>query len=390
MPIYHRMGELPRKRHTAFRKPEGEGVYSEHLLGNLGFTGPSSLLYHVHPPTAVRAVEAIPDAGRPLEAATGDGAIRHRHLRTSALPNGGSPTLGRVPLLFNADVTVAAARPDASDEHFYRNGAADEYVFVAEGAGVLESELGDLPFGAGDQLIIPRGVLVRWLLSPGAGPARMLVMESAGFLRWPTRYRGQHGQLLEGAPFSERDIRRPGALQTRDERGDYEVLVRHRDGLQRMVLDHHPLDVVGWDGFYYPWAFNIHDFEPITGTIHQPPPIHQLLQADALVVCNFCPRPYDFHPESVPAPYYHSNVMTDEVLYYASSEFMSRKGIEYGSITLHPDGFPHGPQPGRYEASIGKERTDELAVMIDTFRPLSVSRQAAEVEDPDYFKSWIE
>ena len=384
MPIYHRLGQLPRKRHIAHRRADG-GVYHEHLMGNHGFTGPSSLLYHLRPPTQVKSVELL----RPVALeADPEGVPRCRHLRTARIPDGGSPTLDRTPLLFNSDVVLALAAPDRQDEHFYRNGMADEYVYVATGSGVLESTFGELPFSQGDQLIIPRGILHRYRLDPN--PARLLLLESRSSIRWPRRYHNDQGQLLEGAPFSERDIRRPAGLLLNDEQGEFEVIVRQPQGLTRMVLAHHPFDVVGWDGYYYPWALNIHDFEPITGTIHQPPPIHQALQGDAFVICNFCPRPYDFHPEAVPAPYNHSNVMTDEVLFYASSEFMSRKGIEFGSITLHPDGMPHGPHPGRYEASIGQPHTDELAVMIDTFKPLSVARPALAIEDRDYLTSWLE
>ncbi len=384
MPLYHRMGSVPPKRHVAHRK-EGGGIHHEELIGNLGFTGPSSLLYHLRRPTAVKRVEALaplvyePDPERTLKL---------RHFRTARCAAGGSATLDRVPLLFNGDAAILFATPDRSDEHFFRNGMGDEYVYVAEGEGVLESPFGDLPFGPGDQLILHRGILHRYRLSSPS--ARLLIVESAGYLRWPRRYRNEFGQLLEGAPFSERDIRRPAALRTHDEVGEFELIVKQHQGLTRVVVAHHPFDLVGWDGYYYPWAFSIHDFEPITGTIHQPPPIHQFLEGDGFVLCNFCPRPFDFHPDAVPAPYNHSNVMSDEVLFYASSEFMSRKGIEYGSITLHPDGLPHGPHPGRYEASIGAERTDELAVMIDTFRPLRVARQALEVEDPDYHRSWVE
>ena len=384
MPIYHRLGTLPPKRHTAHRQPDGS-LYHEQLMGNFGFQGPSSLLYHLRPPTSVRAVEPVRPL--PIEGEPED-FLRMRHLRTGEVPVGGCATLDRVPLLFNAEVTVAVARPDTDDPHFFRNGEADEYVFVAEGKGVVETSFGELLFGAGDQLVIPRGILQRYRLKEG--PLRLLVVESRGFVRWPSRYTNDFGQLLEGAPFSERDIRRPSQLRTYDETGDAEILVKQRGGLTRMVLDHHPFDVVGWDGYYYPWAFNIHDFEPITGAIHQPPPIHQLLQSDGWVLCNFCPRPYDFHPEAIPAPYNHSNVMTDEVLFYASNEFMSRKGIAYGSLTLHPDGAPHGPHPGRYEASIGQARTEELAVMIDTFRPLKVTTQASKLEDPGYGQSWLD
>jgi len=385
MPIYHTLGTIPRKRHVAFRTPTGELLH-EHLMGNQGFQGQSSLLYHLRPPTALESVEPLkPIALQEAEPST----PRPRHLRTSALPTGGSPTLDRTPLLFNEDVALWSVRPDKQDDHFYRNGIADELVYVAEGEGELESPFGTLPIVAGDQLVLHRGVVHRYRLKSNV-PARLLVVESRSYLRFPDRYRSELGQLLEGAPFSERDIKRPTKLVTRDAVGDHAVVVRQERALTRMVMAHHPCDVVGWDGYYYPWAFNIHDFEPITGTIHQPPPIHQVFQGDRHVVCNFCPRPYDFHPDAVPAPYNHSNVMTDEVLYYASSEFMSRKGIEFGSITLHPDGLPHGPQPGRYEASIGVPRTEELAVMIDAFRPLRVTREAAGVEDGDYLRSWVD
>lgn len=386
MPIYHTLGQIPRKRHTAMRKPDG-GVYNEQLMGNKGFTGPSALLYHIHPPTAVKSVQPIADLR--LEADTDERALKHRHLRTSQLKPAGKPITGRVPLVFNADIAMYFAQPEEAEERFYRNAMGDEVVYVSEGSGVLESQFGDLPYKQGDYLVIHRGILHRFRMDAGVAH-KLLVMESRGYIRFPKRYVNEVGQLVEGAPFSERDMRRPAELRTYDERGDFPVLVKQYDSLHEVVLDHHPLDVVGWDGYYYPWAFNIHDFEPITGTIHQPPPIHQTFQGDGFVICSFCPRPYDFHPDAIPAPYNHSNVMSDEVLYYASAEFMSRKGIEYGSITLHPDGIPHGPHPGRYEASMGQKKTDELAVMMDSFRPLKVARQAASIEDKDYFTSWIE
>jgi len=384
MPIYHHLGKTPPKRHVAFRQ-EGGGLYHEQLMGNFGFTGPASLLYHLRRPTAVKQVEPM---GTLEYEADAERTVKLRHFRSGRLGQGGSPTLDRVPLVFNNDVAMLVASPDREDEHFYRNGMGDEYVYVAEGEGVLQSQFGDLPFTAGDQLVIHRGILHRYRLT--GETLRLLIVESKGYIRWPKRYRNEWGQLMEGAPFSERDIRRPEALVTHDEVGEFELVVKQHGGLTRVVLDHHPFDLVGWDGYYYPWAFSIHDFEPITGTIHQPPPIHQFVEGDGWVLCNFCPRPFDFHPEAIPAPYNHSNVMSDEVLYYASSEFMSRKGIEYGSITLHPDGLPHGPHPGRYEASMGVERTEELAVMLDTFRPLRVARQALEVEDTDYHRSWLE
>jgi len=386
MPIYHTLGEVPRKRHTAFRKPDG-GIYAEQLMGHEGFTGTSALLYHVYPPTTVKSVQRVRELAYQADP---DATLRHRHFRTAQLTAGGSPTLDRVPLLFNADVAMLFSQPDEQDAHFYRNAQADELVYVSDGRGVLETQFGDLAYGPGDYLVIHRGIMHRYRLDPAAGPTRLLIMEGRGHVRWPKRYRNEFGQLIEGAPYSERDIRRPSELRTHDERGDFRILVKQYDGLNELILDHHPFDVVGWDGYFYPWAFNIHDFEPIVGRVHQPPPVHQTFQGDGFVVCSFCPRPYDFDPNAVPAPYNHSNVDSDEVLYYASSEFMSRKGIEYGSITHHPDGIPHGPHPGRAEASIGAKYTEELAVMMDTFRPLKVALPALAVEDPDYHKSWID
>ncbi len=386
MPMYHTLGRIPRKRHIAFRKPGG-GIYAEELMGHEGFTGTSSLLYHVYPPTAVKEVRRVCEVRYEAEE---DRTLRHRHFRTSQFKGGGSPTLDRAPLLFNRDVAMLYAEPDRDDEHVYRNGQGDEIVYVSAGGGVLETALGDLPFGEGDYLVIHRGILHRYRLDAGAGPAKFLVIESRGHVRTPKRYRNEFGQLKEGAPFSERDIRRPGTLRPHDEKGDFRVVVKQHNGLNEFVLDHHPFDVVGWDGCFYPWAFNIRDFEPIVGRVHQPPPVHQTFEGDGFVVCSFCPRPYDFHPEAVPAPYNHSNIDSDEVLYYASSEFMSRRGIEYGSITLHPDGIPHGPHPGRAEASIGAKATNELAVMMDSFRPLHVARPALAIEDRHYYRSWLD
>jgi homogentisate 1,2-dioxygenase len=384
LPIYHTLGKLPRKRHLAFRKPDG-GLYAEQLMGNEGFTGPASLLYHIHPPTTVLAVRRLSELVWERDP---DRTLRHRHFLTARLPEGGSPTLDRTLLLFNRDIALLFARPDRVDGHFYRNAQADEVVYVGEGSGVLETQFGDLPYRQGDYLVIPRGILHRYHLA--AEPHRLLVFESRGYVRTPRRYRNEYGQIVEGAPYSERDFRRPQELKTHDVRGEFRVVIKQYDGLNEYILDHHPCDVVGWDGMFYPWAFNIEDFEPIVGKVHQPPPVHQTFQGDGFVICSFCPRPYDFHPEAVPAPYNHSNVDSDEVLYYASSEFMSRKGIEYGSITHHPDGIPHGPHPGRAEASIGAKATNELAVMMDSFRPLHVAKSALPIEDPKYFRSWVE
>jgi homogentisate 1,2-dioxygenase len=384
MPIYHRLGQVPRKRHTAFRKPDGS-LYPEELVGNKGFVGPSSLLYHLHQPTHVKSVRRVRDLSWEVDP---ERQFRHRHFRTHQLASGGSITLDRVPMLFNGDVAMLFVQPEREDDFFYRNAQGDEIVYVGDGAGVLETQLGDLPFGPGDYLVVPRGIVHRYRIT--TTPMRCLVIESTGYVRTPRRYRNEHGQLLESAPYSERDIRRPEAIETIAERGDFRILVKKENRLHEVVVEWHPFDTVGWDGYYYPWAFNIHDFEPRVGRVHLPPPTHQTFEGDGFVVCSFCPRPYDFDPDAIPAPYNHSNVMSDEVIYYASSDFMSRKGIEYGSITLHPDGVPHGPHPGRTEASIGAKRTDELAVMLDTHRPLHVSKQALMIEDGDYYRSWIE
>jgi homogentisate 1,2-dioxygenase len=384
MPIYHSLGTTPRKRHVAFRQPSGR-LYTEELVGNMGFTGPASLIYHVHQPTQVLRVEPV----KALEwVADEETTFRNRHFRTARLAPTRSATADRIPLLFNKDVALSFVQPTEDDESFYRNAQGDEIVYVSDGAGVLESPLGRLVFGKGDYLVVPRGIVHRCRFTER--PARLLVIESTGFVRTPRRYRNEFGQLTESAPFSERDIRRPGDLETIDRKGEFPIVVKRNGRLTRVVVDHHPFDVVGWDGYYYPWAFNINDFEPRVGRVHLPPPVHQTFEGDGFVVCSFCPRPYDFDPNAVPVPYVHENVMSDEVLYYATSEFMSRKGIEYGSVTLHPDGVAHGPHPGRTEASLGAKETNELAVMVDTFRPLRVATEALAIEDPDYYRSWIE
>ena len=384
MPIYCQLGEIPSKRHKIFRMPSGQ-LYAEELVGNMGFVGPSSLLYHVQRPTAVRAVNTLKHIDwRPADPEP----LKHRHFRTRQMDKTGDAITERVPLLFNNDVSMEIVRPADPTSSFYRNAQGDEIVFISEGEGVLESAFGSIFFGAGDYLVIPRGITHRYQFS--SEKRTLLVIESAGYVRTPKRYRNEFGQLTESSPYSERDIRGPQNLETHDESGEFKLIVKKANTLTEMVLAYHPFDVVGWDGFYYPWAINIRNFEPRVGRFHLPPPTHQTLEGDGFVVCSFCPRPYDFDPEAVPAPYSHSNVMSDEVLYYANSEFMSRKGIEYGSVTLHPDGLAHGPQPGRTEASLGQKETNELAVMVDTFRGLQVSREATEVEDRNYYLSWLE
>src|SRR4051794_73488 len=384
MPVYRQLGEIPSKRHKVFRTTSGS-LYAEELMGTMGFSGPSSLLYHFGRPTAVRAVRTI----KQIEwKAAGPEPLKHRHFRTAQLTRSGDAIVDRTPLLFNSDISLEMVRPSGQTSDFYRNAQGDEIVFVSEGEGVLQSPLGHIPFAAGDYLVIPRGILHRYHFS--SENRLLLVIESAGYVRTPKRYRNEYGQLTESSPYSERDIRGPQELETHDEQGEFKLIVKKANALTEMVLAYHPFDVVGWDGFYYPWAINIHNFEPRVGRFHLPPPTHQTFEGDGFVVCSFCPRPYDFDPEAVPAPYSHSNVMSDEVLYYANSEFMSRKGIEYGSVTLHPDGLTHGPQPGRTEASIGQKETNELAVMMDTFRGLHVCKAATAMEDPDYYLSWLD
>jgi homogentisate 1,2-dioxygenase len=386
MPFYHTLGKIPKKRHIAFRKPDG-GIYAEELMGHEGFTGTSSLLYHIHPPTTVKSVRRVKEMKLEEDP---DQTLHHRHFLTSRARKGGSAILDRIPIMFNPDISMHYVEPDKVDDFFYRNAQADELIYVSQGSGVLDTIYGELPFSSGDYLIIHRGILHRYRFATEGETPKLLIFESRGHIRPPKRYRNEFGQLIEGAPYSERDIRRPTFVEPHDQMGDFPLLVKQYDGINEIVLDHHPFDVVGWDGYFYPWAFSIHDFEPIVGRVHQPPPVHQTFQGDGFVVCSFCPRPYDFHPEAIPAPYNHSNVDSDEILYYASSEFMSRKGIEFGSITHHPDGIPHGPHPGRAEASIGAKYTDELAVMMDSFRPMKIAKQALAFEDKNYHKSWLD
>jgi len=359
-------------------------MYYEHLMGNKGFTGPSSLMYHLRTPTEV--LEQRPAGQCLLEAASLED-LRHHHFATGALECGPSVVHDRIPLLFNEDVALFIARPDPSREPLFRNGSADELIFIAKGEGILHSMLGDLPFHEGDYVVIPRGIVHQWEFATDDN--YLLIMESQGAVRTPGNYRNEFGQLLEGAPYNERDLRLPEKLVTRDEEGEFPVLTKHRQKYTEYILTHHPFDVAGWDGFYYPWILNINDFEPKVASYHLPPPVHQTFEGDGFVICSFCPRPFDYGKDAVPAPYLHSNVWTDEVLFYASEEFMSRKGVSFGSITLHPDGLPHGPQPGRMEASIGKKWTDELAVMLDTFAPLAISKAALAIEDKEYHRSWL-
>lgn len=382
MPFYVSRGRIPHKRHTQFRRPDGE-LYKEEVFGTKGFSGVQSILYHVHPPTAVRSVEGAQPVTVEAEP---EGPLSHRHFRTKGLKPAGHPIEDRQYLLGNEDVQLAVGVATSSMEYLYKNADADELLFIHEGTGVLRSMFGNLPFHEGDYLVIPAGTIYQLELD---GPVRYLLIESPSPIEIPRRYRNEYGQMLEHAPFCERDFRVPEHADVMDTTGNHEIRIKARGALTTMTLAHHPFDVVGWDGYVYPYAFNIEDFEPITGRVHQPPPVHQTFAGQGFVVCSFVPRLFDYHPEAIPAPYNHSNVDSDEVLYYVRGNFMSRKGIEVGSITLHPSGIPHGPHPGTAEASIGKPGTEELAVMMDTFRPLKVMKTARDVEDTNYMYSWL-
>ena len=384
MSYYYRLGEMPHKRHTQFRQPDGS-LYHEEVMGIHGFSGIQSILYHLRPPTRVRRVAQERKVDIPYEEA---GPLRHRHFRTAPIPAGGNAVEGRVPLMGNGDVVLYSARPAEAMPFWYKFAHGDEVIFIHDGSGVLESQYGLLRYGPGDYLVIPTGVI--WRLLPDEDvEQRMFVVEAYGHVEPPKRYLNRYGQFLEHSPYCERDIRPPEELVTHDEEGEFEVRVKARGVVTRFIYGHHPLDVVGWDGHLWPFAFNIKDFEPITGRIHQPPPVHQTFDGPGFVLCSFVPRLFDYHPQSIPAPYNHSNVDSDEVLYYVEGDFMSRKGIERGSITVHPNGIPHGPHPGRYEGSIGAEKTEEYAVMVDTFRPLRVAKPLQEYEDDDYVYSWL-
>ncbi len=382
MPIYVCNGRVPGRRHVMFRAPDGAPYYEEHI-SRLGFSDIYSNAYHVHMPTRVEKVGDL----MPVTLERSGQAHRHRHMKTFDLPARGDWVSGRRPLLFNSDVILATASPLAgAPEYFYKNATCDEVLFVHRGSGCYESMFGRLDFGPGDYVVIPRGVIGRMRFDEGEN--RLFVMESFGPVDWPSSFRNQYGQLLEDAPYCERDIRVPVFEDPVDETGEFPIRIRLHEGLQDYTWGHHPFDLVGYDGYYYPWVFNIRDYMPKVGQVHLPPPAHLTFTGPGYVLCSFCPRPFDFDENAVPIPYAHSNVDSDEVLYYVEGNFMSRKGIEVGSITLHPYGIPHGPQPGLLEASLGASGTDELAVMVDTFKPLFVSVEADAIDDAAYPYSW--
>lgn len=385
MAYYCSLGKIPHKRHTQFRKPDST-LYSEQLFSTEGFSSDYSLLYHCHPPTVIIGTE---DAYTVAPKIAEDYTLRHRSFSGFRIPAQEDYLKSRETLLVNGDCQISLAAPQGNPcDYFYKNADADEMLFIHEGSGKLLTPYGALPFRYGDYLVIPRGTIYQIVFDQPDN--RILILESFSPLRLPKRYLSPYGQLLEHAPYCERDIRHPETLQTIDRKGDFRILIKKQQRIYPVHYAYHPFDVVGWDGCCYPFAFSIHDFEPITGRIHQPPPVHLTFEGTNFVVCSFCPRKFDYHPESIPAPYNHSNIDSDEMLYYVDGDFMSRKHVERGQITLHPGGIPHGPHPGAVEKSIGAESTGELAVMIDTFHPLQLTEPALRIEDRDYVMSWAE
>ncbi|MDG1331042.1 MAG: homogentisate 1,2-dioxygenase [Crocinitomicaceae bacterium] len=384
MPRYHTLGSIPPKRHTTFEKPDGS-LYQEELFGTAGFVGMSSLIYHLYPPTVVTEVKPLRDLSPKIAIEKNMKAMSFKGF--SIQPEEDYIESRKV-LFTNKDLDIGLAAPKSfSKDYFYRNSDADEMLFIHRGSGKLRTLYGNIDFKYGDYLIIPRGVTYQ--IDFDTEDNRLLFVESSSPIVTPKRYRNNFGQLLEHSPFCERDFRVPTDLQTHDEKGTFKVLSKKQGMLWEYTHSNHPFDAVGWDGFHYPYAFSIHDFEPITGRIHQPPPVHQTFEGAGFVVCSFVPRLYDYHPKSIPAPYHHSNIDSEELLYYVDGDFMSRNNIEKGQITLHPGGIPHGPHPGAIERSVGKTKTEELAVMIDPFSPVMITEEAMNLQVDDYYKSWI-
>ncbi len=385
MPFYHRLGKIPHKRHTQFRKPDSS-LYAEELVSTEGFSSIYSLVYHCHPPTLVKSIGAPYDVA---PKAAIEKNLQNRSFLTFKTNPKDDYLKSRVYLLFNKDLYLASAAPKKSmTDYFYKNADADEVLFIHEGSGVLKTLYGQIPFEYGDYLVIPRGTIYQLHFTTENN--RLFITESFSPIRPPKRYLNQFGQLLEHSPYCERDIKLPENLETHDAKGEFKVMIKKQDMIFPYTLATHPFDAIGWDGFNYPFGFSIHNYEPITGRVHMPPPIHQTFEGHNFVICSFVPRLYDYHPDAIPAPYNHSNVDSDEVLYYVDGDFMSRKHVERGMISLHPKGIPHGPHPGTVEKSIGAKETKELAVMIDPFYPLMITEEAMKIEDPGYYKTWVE
>jgi homogentisate 1,2-dioxygenase len=384
MPLYHKLGLIPPKRHTQFRKPNGD-LYYEQLFGTVGFDGMYTNSYHEQRPTQVKEIKNQYSVAPKISKANN---IQSYKLKGFQVTPEDDFLQSRKIVLTNSDCHIVLAAPrNSTTDYFYKNTDSDELIFIHKGTGKLRTMLGNLDFKYGDYLLIPRGIIYK--IDFDTQDNRLFIVESHRPIYTPKRYRNWFGQLLEHSPFCERDIRRPHELETNNEKGDFIIKVKKKDEIFEMVYASHPFDVIGYDGYNYPYAFSIHDFEPITGRIHQPPPVHQTFESDAFVVCSFVPRLYDYHPDSIPAPYNHSNIDSDEVLYYVDGDFMSRNDVEPGNISLHPAGIPHGPHPGAAERSIGKTETKELAVMVDTFKPLMVTEEAMKITDDSYFQSWL-
>ena len=378
--FYRREGNIPPKRHTQHKDKSGS-LYFEELISREGFSSIYSNVYHLNMPTEILEIGNF----TPIEASSKTSKHKNRHFRTAELEKRGDLISGRKLLLYNDDLFISKLHISKSASYLYRNSHFDELLYIQSGKGILLTNFGNLDINKGDYIVIPRGVIWKIELELDINA---LVLESKGSIRTPSRYRNKFGQLMEHSPFCERDIVTPNLLDPIIQEA-VEIKVRLNDGFQNYLLGNHPFDIVGWDGYYYPWKFNINDFEPITGSIHQPPPVHQTFAGDGFVVCSFVSRHFDYHPDSIPAPYPHSNVDSDEVIFYSMGDFMSRKGISDESISFHPAGITHGPQPGKYEESIGKVKTEELAVMIDTFKPLKVAKGLETIEDKSYWKSWL-
>jgi homogentisate 1,2-dioxygenase len=385
MPIYHTLGNIPKKRHTQFRNPSSNALYHEQLFGTIGFDGMASLLYHIYPPTQIKEILETIDLS-PTAIIKND--VKPRLLKGFDLNSNTDVLDSRKTLMFNQHLSIRLSFPTKSNhDYFYKNADADEIIFIHQGSGILKTVFGHISFEYGDYLIIPRGVIYQLEFTTEIN--KHLIVESHHPVYTPKKYRNWFGQLAEHSPYCERDYKMPTYAKPHDEKGDFLMKIKKQNQLHHVVYGTHPFDVVGWDGYNYPYALSIFDFEPITGRLHQPPPVHQMFESKGFVLCSFVPRLYDYHPLSIPAPYNHSNIDSDEVIYYVDGDFMSRNNIEKGHITLHPGGVPHGPAPGAYERSIGKTSTEELAVMVDTFAPLHLTQAALDIDDLQYYKSWI-
>lgn len=384
MPFYHSLGRIPAKRHTVYRQNNG-ALYHEELVGTQGFSGLSALVYHLNPPTRVIRT-GTPYSVQPVIAVENN--MRSMSFLGLDIPADDDYLKSRKVLMVNNDMQIGLAAPRKMNEYFFKNADADELIFIHKGSGTLKTMFGSVPFEYGDYLIIPRGTIYQ--LNFDSEDNRFLFVESHGPITTPRRYRNDFGQMLEHSPFCERDIKRPDALETHDEEGEFTVMIKKKGTIFPYVYASHPFDLIGWDGYHYPYAFSIHNFEPITGRIHLPPPIHQTFEGCNFVICSFVPRLYDYHPQAIPAPYHHSNIDSDEILYYVEGNFMSRNNIQRGQLTLHPAGIPHGPHPGAIERSIGQKETNELAVMIDPFHPVMITQTAVDLQLPEYYLSWME